>query len=46
MRYGCGKTFKGTVSDEWLEWYAMSPSERWRESGRLWSFYLEAGGRA
>jgi len=32
------------VSDEWIEWYRMTPSERWRESGTLWSFYMEAGG--
>ena len=25
------------ISDEWLEWYGLTPQERWRESGRLWT---------
>ena len=33
-----------TAGDEWAEWYSMTPLERWRESGKLWSFYLAAGG--
>ena len=30
--------------DEWLDWYRLTPAERWRETARLWSFYLEVGG--
>ena len=30
--------------DEWLDWYRLTPAERWRETTRLWSFYLEVGG--
>ena len=30
--------------DEWAEWYRMAPAQRWEESQKLWSFYLEAGG--
>ena len=32
------------VEDEWLDWYRLSPAERWRETTRLWSFYVEVGG--
>lgn len=31
-------------SDEWRDWYALTPNERWRESLRLREFYLAAGG--
>jgi hypothetical protein len=30
--------------DEWDEWYRMTPLERWRESEKLWEFYLRVGG--
>ena len=29
---------------EWFEWYRMTPSQRSRESHKLWSFYLQVGG--
>src|SRR5687768_544696 len=29
---------------EWVEWFRMSPDQRWAESSKLWEFYLEAGG--
>jgi hypothetical protein len=32
------------LDDEWTDWYRLTPAERWRETDRLWSFYLEAGG--
>ena len=32
------------VSSEWLEWYQLSPEERWKESQKLWVTYLEMGG--
>jgi hypothetical protein len=31
-------------NDEWLEWYHLTPAQRWRESGKLWAFFLMAGG--
>jgi hypothetical protein len=31
-------------SDEWLEWYRLTPSERWRKSNELRAFFLMAGG--
>jgi hypothetical protein len=31
-------------SDEWLEWYRLAPVQRWRESEKLWAFFIEAGG--
>jgi hypothetical protein len=30
--------------DEWEEWYALTPLERWAESMKLWQFYLSVGG--
>ena len=30
---------------EWLEWFALTPQERWAESEKLWAHYLEIGGR-
>lgn len=32
------------ISGEWLEWYLMSPQQRWRESGRMWKTFLSLGG--
>ena len=32
------------ISAEWLDWYALSPQERWEQSGKLWSVFLELGG--
>ena len=29
---------------EWLEWYALTPLERWAESEKLWAHYLAVGG--
>jgi hypothetical protein len=31
-------------ADEWDEWRRLSPAERWRESLKLWDYYLAAGG--
>ena len=36
--------FSWIVEDEWLEWYRLTPAERWDESGRLWQFYISSGG--
>lgn len=30
--------------DEWLEWYRLTPQERWRETGKLWESFLTLGG--
>ncbi|MEO8597503.1 MAG: hypothetical protein ABI759_29565, partial [Candidatus Solibacter sp.] len=32
------------VGEEWAEWYALSPQERFRESEKLWDTYLALGG--
>jgi hypothetical protein len=32
------------LDEQWAEWYRMTPAERWRETEKLWSFYLEVGG--
>ena len=31
-------------SGEWLDWYALTPQERWSESQKLWATYLALGG--
>ncbi len=31
-------------SGEWLDWYALTPQERWGESQKLWATYLSLGG--
>ncbi|MCA9161417.1 MAG: hypothetical protein KDA62_00500, partial [Planctomycetales bacterium] len=30
--------------DSWLEWYRLTPQQRWAESMKLWQFYLQVGG--
>jgi hypothetical protein len=37
-------TAQWLIEDEWLDWYRLSPEERWRETQKLWSFYLKVGG--
>jgi hypothetical protein len=32
------------VGEEWAEWYRLTPAERWRESEKLWQWYLSLGG--
>lgn len=32
------------VEDEWWDWYHLTPADRWRESQKLWQFYLSSGG--
>lgn len=29
---------------EWVDWYRMTPEERWNESARLFAHYLALGG--
>ena len=30
--------------DEWMEWYRLTPIERWEQSQKLWPTYLALGG--
>lgn len=32
------------VEPEWLEWYRLTPLERWRESAKLWPTFIALGG--
>jgi len=32
------------IEPEWEEWYSLSPAERWSESQRLWTVFLDLGG--
>lgn len=29
---------------EWMDWFGLTPEQRWRESERLWQTYLALGG--
>ena len=29
---------------EWIDWYQMTPQQRWTESEKLWDTYLTLGG--
>jgi hypothetical protein len=30
--------------DSWIEWYQLTPQQRWEESKKNWQFYLQVGG--
>lgn len=30
--------------EEWADWYALTPQQRWEESSKLWQTYLALGG--
>ena len=32
------------IGEEWLEWYRLTPAQRWQESEKLWQTYLALGG--
>jgi hypothetical protein len=32
------------IDEEWLDWYKLSPEQRWAETKKLWDFYLSLGG--
>jgi hypothetical protein len=32
------------VEPEWVEWYRLTPVQRWLESEKLWHTYLALGG--
>jgi len=32
------------VEDEWLDWYRLTPLQSWKETQKLWKFYIEMGG--
>ena len=29
---------------EWVDWFRMTPQERWEESAKLWHHYIAMGG--
>ena len=31
-------------ADEWQEWFRLTPAQRWKETEKLWRFYLSVGG--
>ena len=32
------------VGEEWADWYAMTPQERWSATDAMWDTYLMLGG--
>ena len=34
-----------SVGDEWMEWYRMTPAERWQATGQLWEAFAAMGGK-
>ncbi len=32
------------VGDEWAEWFALTPQQRWQQTELLWAVFLSAGG--
>ena len=32
------------IEEELLDWYKLTPLERWQESQKLWEYYLSIGG--
>ena len=36
--------FESSLEPEWLDWYRLTPQERWAESQKLWISYLAMGG--
>lgn len=39
-----GMSVHDNISAEWLDWYNLSPIERWEHSTRLWETFLALGG--
>lgn len=32
------------VSGEWLDWYRLSPADRWKQLLALWQYFVNMGG--
>lgn len=32
------------VGDEWAEWFALSPQQRWQQTEVLWTIFIDSGG--
>lgn len=42
---GAFQSMEEFVSEpEWLDWFSLTPQQRWVESGKLWAHYLAVGG--
>ncbi|HBC89456.1 MAG TPA: hypothetical protein DCZ94_21165 [Lentisphaeria bacterium] len=38
------KNINYPIEEELLNWYSLTPGERWNESRKLWDFYISMGG--
>jgi hypothetical protein len=41
---GAMEELEGLIEPEWLDWYRLTPQQRFAESERLWVSYLAMGG--
>src|SRR4249920_1862892 len=44
MAWLSGHELEDVCAGEWLDWYALTPQQRWTESQKLWATYLALGG--
>jgi hypothetical protein len=44
MHYFIMISIEEIVGDEWVEWYQLTPAQRWIETEKLWRIYLQLGG--
>jgi hypothetical protein len=42
--HGGSPALRKICEDEWLDWYRLTPQERWRETAKLWDTFLTLGG--
>jgi hypothetical protein len=38
------RSYISALEGEWLDWYRLSPRQRWKETQKLWGFYIKMGG--
>jgi hypothetical protein len=38
------RTHFSAIEDEWLDWYKLTPPQRWKETRKLWVLYTKMGG--
>jgi hypothetical protein len=44
MQYSVMATIEELAGEEWAEWYRLTPAQRWIETEKLWSTYIQLGG--
>lgn len=44
MDHVADMNLKSEISPEWVDWYLLTPEQRWSQSGMLWNTFLSLGG--